>query len=53
MERNLAYAVREALKFYEVPLKVLVQGTNKVVIKNLDKDKQSCRLFSLEIALYR
>jgi hypothetical protein len=53
VERNVAYAAREALKFYEVPLDAVVQGTNKVAIKNLDKNKRSCRLFSLEIALYR
>jgi hypothetical protein len=53
VERNPAYAVREALKFYEVPLEFLAQGPNEVSIKNLDKATMSCMLFSMELALYR
>jgi len=53
LAKNEGYAVRDALKFYEVPLDLLISGSNKVEIKNLDKKKASCQFFSLEIALYR
>ena len=51
--RNSAYAVREALKFYAVPLDLIIPGINSMKISNLDKEKASCTLFSMEIALYR
>ncbi|MGV8096807.1 MAG: hypothetical protein AB2L24_33545 [Mangrovibacterium sp.] len=44
---------RQALKFYEVPLRLIRYGNNRIEIKNLDKEKASCRLYSLELALYR
>jgi len=51
--RNSAYAVREALKFYALPLDLIIPGINSVKIRNLDKKKASSTLFSMEIALYR
>ena len=53
LARNAGYPVRNALRFYAVPLDALIPGTNEVVIKNLDKAKASCTLFSIEMALYR
>jgi hypothetical protein len=44
---------KKALKFYEVPLSLIRYGNNRIEIKNLDKEKASCRLYSLELALYR
>ena len=51
--QNAGYATRDAVKFYTVPLDLLIPGGNKVQIKNLDKASVSCRLFSMELALYR
>ena len=53
LAQNAAYAAREALKFYAVPLDLLASGKNQVEIRNLDKGKASCQFRSLEIALYR
>lgn len=53
LAKNEAYAARDAIKFYAVPLDVLVAGRNRVEIKNIDRSKASCSLFSLEIAIYR
>ncbi len=53
LARNEAYAAPETLKFYAVPLDLLIPGANRVEIKNLDKEKHSCSLYSLEIGLYR
>jgi len=53
MAQNAGYATRDRVKFYAVPLELLVPGRNKIEIKNLDKKKESCRLFSMELALYR
>jgi len=50
---NAAYAERDAVKFYAVPLDRIVCGGNRIEIRNLDKKKGSCKLFSLELALYR
>jgi hypothetical protein len=50
---NSAYAERAALKFYFVPLDLIVPAINIVKIINLDKKKASCKFFSMEIALYR
>ena len=51
VEMNAAYAAPDALKFYEAPLDAFVPGANRVAIRNLGEG--SCRLFSMEIALYR
>jgi hypothetical protein len=51
--KNEGYATRDTLKFYAVPLDLLIPGGNKVEIKNLDRKKGSCQFVSLEIALYR
>ena len=51
--QNAGYATRDKVKFYSVPLELIVSGKNTVKIENLDRKKRSCRLFSLEIALYR
>ena len=53
LAQNEGYATRDRVKFYTVPLGLLVHGCNKFEIKNLDRKKASCRLFSLELALYR
>ena len=53
LAQNECYAAREALKFYAVPLELLVSGSNRVEIRNLEKGKASCQFRSLEIALYR
>jgi len=53
LAHNAGYADREALKFYTVPLDVLVSGKNRIHIRNADEHKASIRLFSMEFALYR
>ncbi len=53
LAQNPAYATRDALKFYAVPLDILVPGSNKVEIKNLDKQKTKCKLISMELAIYK
>jgi len=50
---NAGYATRDRVKFHTVPLDLLIAGKNTVRIENLDRKKRSCRLFSLEIALFR
>lgn len=50
---NEGYADRNAVKFYTVPLDVLISGKNAIRIENLDAEKKSCRLFSMELALFR
>jgi len=51
--QNAAYATRDRVRFYTLPLEVLIRGRNSVRIENLDRAKRSCRLFSMEIGLYR
>lgn len=53
VDRNDCYPAREMLKFYAVPLDVLIAGVNEVRISNLDRKKSPCVLSSLEIGLYR
>ena len=53
LAQNAGYAVPEALKFYGVPLNLLVAGKNTVRIKNVDQDRASASLFSMELAIYR
>jgi glycosyl hydrolase family 10 len=53
LARNAGYAIRDKVKFYTVPLDLLIPGKNKVEIKNLDREKASCQLFSMGIAIYR
>lgn len=53
LANNDGYAAPEALKFYAVPLELLVAGKNRVEIKNADRKKRACSFYSLEIALYR
>ncbi|MBT3377032.1 MAG: family 10 glycosylhydrolase [Lentisphaerae bacterium] len=50
---NAGYATRECLRFYTVPLDLLVAGKNTVEVENIDQAEQSCRLFSLEIGLFQ
>jgi len=52
LAKNEGYASRDTLKFYVVPLDLLIPGSNKVEIKNLDRKKAACQFVSLEIALY-
>ena len=51
--QNAGYATRDVLKFYTVPLDAIIPGKNAVKLENLDREKRSCKFFSLEIALYR
>lgn len=53
LDRNPSYPLREKLKFYSVPLNLLVPGSNRIEIKNLDRNKKSCQFYSMELALYR
>jgi hypothetical protein len=50
---NAGYPLYETLKFYAVPLKLLVSGRNRIEINNMDREKKSCQFFSMELALYR
>ena len=52
LAQNAGYPVREKLKFYAVPLALLVPGTNQLELTNLDRKKGPCQFFSLELALY-
>lgn len=52
LAQNEGYPHRETLKFYTVPLDLLIPGKNHIEIKNLDKKKGSCQFFSMELALY-
>jgi len=52
LAENAAYPDREMLKFYAVPLDLLIPGKNKLEIENLNQAAGSCKLVSLELALY-
>ncbi|NQT16838.1 MAG: hypothetical protein HQ582_29040, partial [Planctomycetes bacterium] len=49
---NAGYAEPETLKFYAVPLDLLVPGGNKVEMTNLNEAATSCRFVSLELGLF-
>ena len=51
--KNACYPVREMLTFYTVPLDALIAGNNEIKISNLEPQKASCILYSMELALYR
>jgi len=53
LAQNAGYPIRAVLKFYTVPLDLLVAGKNKFKLTNADRKKASCQFFSLELALYR
>jgi hypothetical protein len=53
LARGEAYPARDALKFYAIPLNLLIPGRNKVELQNLDRKKSACQFYSLEIGLYR
>ncbi|MES2596208.1 MAG: family 10 glycosylhydrolase [Verrucomicrobiota bacterium] len=53
VDNNTAYAAAEVLKFYAVPLDLIIAGKNSVKISNLDRKKGTCDLRSMELALYR
>ena len=53
LAQNAGYASRDVLKFYTVPLDLLVSGNNTVKIKNLDKAASSCKFVSLELGVFR
>ena len=53
LAQNAGYAARDALKFYAVPLDVLIPGNNKVEIRNVDTAKASCKFVSTELGLFR
>ncbi len=50
---NVGYATGDVVRFYAVPLDAIVPGRNTIELKNLDKEKRSCKFFSVEIGLYR
>jgi hypothetical protein len=43
----------QSIKFYTVPLDVLVPGKNRIEFKKAGAGKESCQFFSLELAIYR
>ncbi len=47
------YPTADKLKFFKVELTDIVQGKNKFEVRNLDKTKGSCDIFTLELALFR
>ena len=47
------YPAARNLKFYAVPLRDVIPGTNKLEIRNLDKKRASCQILSLELGFYR
>jgi hypothetical protein len=51
--QNESYATGERVKFYAVPLDLLVPGENRIHIKNANRDKRSVNLFSMEVGLFR
>jgi len=53
LAQNEGYPTRETVKFFAVPLNLLVSGGNRVEVKNLEKGTTSCQFRSVEIALYR
>ena len=53
LERNAIFPTHAQLKFFTVPLDRLIPGYNQIEIKNLDKAKTKCILFSMELALFR
>lgn len=53
LAQNESYPTRETVKFFAVPLDLLVSGSNRFEVKNLGKGTTSCQFRSVEIALYR
>lgn len=51
--QNESYPTAERLKFYAVPLDLLLSSVNTIHIKNVDREKRSVNLFSIELGLYR
>lgn len=51
--QNESYPTAERLRFYAVPLDLLVAGVNTIHVKNVDREKRSVNLFSMELGLYR
>lgn len=45
------YPTADKVKFYKVELSDIITGNNKFEVRNLDKAKRSCEIFSLELAL--
>jgi hypothetical protein len=52
-ERNDGFPSRDRIKFFAVPLDRLALGYNRIEIKNLEKSKTTCTLFSMELAMYK
>ena len=52
-ERNVALPSRETLKFYSVPLELIIPGVNQINVKNFDQERASSTFISLEFALYK
>ena len=50
---NESYATGERVKFYGVPLELIVSGVNTIHMENVDREKRSVNLFSVELGLYR
>ncbi len=53
VEQSPAYPAPQVLKFYAVPLGRIVAGKNTVKISNLEREKGTCDLRSMELAIYR
>jgi hypothetical protein len=47
------YPTADKLKFYKVELADIIPGNNSFEVRNLDKAKRSCDIFTLELGLFR
>lgn len=47
------YPTADKLKFYKVELADIIPGKNRFEVRNLDKAKKSCDIFTLELGLFR
>lgn len=50
---NAAYATRDRLAFFAVPLDRIIPGSNTVEIARAASEKKSCTLFSMELGLFK
>lgn len=53
VSHNSAYPTPPCLKFYTVPLSLIVAGKNTVKISKIDPGKSVCDFRSMELAMYR
>jgi hypothetical protein len=53
LSNSHGYPAADKLKFYAVPPEAVICGKNKLEIRNPDKAKSSCEIFSVEMGFYR